>query len=100
MFELRKNKWLLPGQPGYNIWLSVQVFGCPYLKYMYKGDFWLQIYGCPSDNCISKFGCPVTFLVVPGARTTEISNAVNYHFELATDHDYELLPSIGHWLDS
>ncbi len=35
----------------------------------------LQIYGCPSDNCISIFGCPATFLVVPGARTTKISNA-------------------------
>ncbi len=21
-----------PGQPGYNYWLSVQVFGCPYLE--------------------------------------------------------------------
>ncbi len=49
-------------------------FGCPYLEYMYKGDFWLQIYGCLSDNCISIFSCPTTFLVVPGARTTKISN--------------------------
>ncbi len=34
----------------------------------------VKIYGCPSDNCISIFGCPATFLVVPGARTTEISS--------------------------
>ncbi len=32
VFELRKNKWLSHGQPSYNIWLSVQVFGCPYLE--------------------------------------------------------------------
>ncbi len=75
VFELRKNKWLSHGQPGYNFWLSAQVFGCPYLEYMYKGDLWQQIYGCSSDNCISIFGCPATFLVVPGARTTKISNA-------------------------
>ncbi len=31
VFELRKNKWLSHGQPGYNFWLSVQGFGCPYL---------------------------------------------------------------------
>ena len=29
VFELRKNKWLFHGQPGYNFWLYVQVFGCP-----------------------------------------------------------------------
>ncbi len=75
VFELRKNKWLSHGQPGYNFWLSVHVFGCAYLEYMYKGDFWLQIYGCPLDNCIGLYGCPVTFLVVPGARTTKILNA-------------------------
>ena len=32
VFELRKNKWLSHGQPDYNFWLSVQVFGCPYLE--------------------------------------------------------------------
>ena len=79
VFELRKNKWLSHGQPGYNFRLSVQVFGCPYLEHipfiLYKSNFWWQINGCPSDNWISIFGCPATFLVVPGARTTEISNA-------------------------
>ncbi len=35
----------------------------------------MEIYGCPSDNRISIFGCPATFLVVPGARTTKFSNA-------------------------
>ncbi len=37
-----------------------------------------KFYGCPSDNRISICGCPVTFLVVPGARTTKISNAGGY----------------------
>ncbi len=32
LFKLRKNKWLSHGQPGYNIWLSVQVFGCPNME--------------------------------------------------------------------
>ena len=32
VFELRKNKWLSHGQPGYNFRLSVQVFGCPHLE--------------------------------------------------------------------
>ena len=40
----------------------------------FKGEFWLQIYGCLSHNSISIFGCPATFLVVPGARTTKILN--------------------------
>ena len=48
VFELRKNKWLSHGQQSYNFWLSVQVFGCP-----------------------------VTFLVVPGAWTIKFSNAVS-----------------------
>ncbi len=43
-------------------------FDCPYPGslvgiYTYKDEFWLQIYGCPSDNCISLFGCLVAFLV-------------------------------------
>ncbi len=65
VFKLRKINWLSHGQPDYNIRLSVQVFGCPYLeseKYVYKGDFCLQINGCPLDNCISIFGCPASFL--------------------------------------
>ena len=33
VFELRKNKWLYNGQPGFNLWLSVQDFGCPYLEF-------------------------------------------------------------------
>ena len=32
----------------------------------------------PIYNCIS-IGCPGTVLVVPGARTTEISNAAKFH---------------------
>ncbi len=36
----------------------------------------MKIDDCLSDNHISMFGCPATFLVVPGARTTKISNAV------------------------
>ncbi len=35
VFELSQNKWLSHGQPGYNLWLSVQVFGCPYLVCLY-----------------------------------------------------------------
>ncbi len=60
VFELRKNKWLSHGQSRYNICLLyVQVFGCPYMEYMCKGELWLRIYGCPSDNCISDFfSCP------------------------------------------
>ena len=36
----------------------------------------VKIHGWPSDNCISIFGCPAIALVVPGARTTKILNAV------------------------
>ena len=75
VFELRKNKWLSHGQPGYNIWLSVQVFGCPYMVALEFHSLGVKIYGCPSDNCISFFACPANCLVVPGARTTKISNA-------------------------
>ncbi len=35
----------------------------------------VKLYGWPSDNCISIFGCPATFVVVPGARITKILNA-------------------------
>ena len=81
VFESTKNKWLSSGQPGYSFWLPVQLFGCPFCRIyhiglrVYKDSFWLQIYGCLLDNCIIIFGCPATFLVVPGARTTKISNA-------------------------
>ncbi len=34
VFELRKNKCLSHRQPGYNLWLSIQVFGCPILEYI------------------------------------------------------------------
>ena len=78
MFELRKNKWLSDGQPGYNFWLSVQVFGCPYMVALEFHTLGVKMYGCPSDNCIRFFSCPATCLVVPGTRTTEISNA-GYH---------------------
>ena len=71
VFELRKNKWSY-GQPGYSFWLSVKYL--EYIKTQCKGEFWPQIYGCPLDNCISIFGCPATFLVLPGARTTKILN--------------------------
>ena len=54
-------------------------------KYKYKGEFWLLIYGCPSDNCISIFACPVTFLLVPGTRTTKISNAA-YKYYISIKH--------------
>ena len=33
VFEIRKNTWLYHGQPYYNLWLSVQISGCPYLEY-------------------------------------------------------------------
>ncbi len=79
VYELRKSKWLSHGHPGYNFWLSVPVFGCPYLE---QGKWVVEFYswgmksdGCPLDNHISIFGCPPTFLFVPGARTTKISNA-------------------------
>ncbi len=76
VFEIRKKKWLSHGQPDYN-------FGCP-SKFLVvhtwntctKVTSSLQIYGCPSDNFTSILGCPATLLVVPGARTTKISNAV------------------------
>ncbi len=79
VFELIKNK--LYGCSDNQVTIS----GCPFKFFfllsvhdihMYKGEFWLQIYGCPSDNCINIFGRPVTFLVVPGAWTTKILNAV------------------------
>ncbi len=45
-------------------------FGCPYMvNNMATVEFhcWgVKIYGCPLDNCVSIFGCPATFLVVPG----------------------------------
>ena len=37
----------------------------------------MKIYGCPSDNRISIFGCPATFLVISGARTTKFLNPVS-----------------------
>ncbi len=33
-----------------------------------------------SQKTASVLGCPATFLVVPGARTTEVSKAVNMLF--------------------
>ncbi len=73
-------------QPDLNFWLSVQVFGCPYLEQGIrqlvagvKFHSWgIKIYGCPLDNCSSIFS-PATFLVVPDERTTEISNAEMEH---------------------
>ncbi len=35
-------------------------------------NFWLQIYGYSLDNWIIHFGCPPTYLVVPGKQTTVI----------------------------
>ncbi len=96
------------GQPGFNFWLSVQGFGCPYLEQGKWGQVsqWRhgKIYGCPSDNHINIFGCPVTFLVVPGARTTKISNAAytGYEFKktlrVASErkvHGFEALLHVG-----
>ena len=34
VFPLRKNKWLSHGQPSYKLWLSIQVFSCPYLEHI------------------------------------------------------------------
>ncbi len=56
---------------------SIEVFGCINKVYgveFQSGD--MKIYGCPSDNHVSIFGCPATFFVVPGARarTTKILN--------------------------
>ena len=83
VFKIGTNKWLSHGQPGYNLWLSVQVFGCPYLEHgsgRVEFHSWgMKFYGCSSDNRISIFGCPATFLVVPGARTTKFSNADTSH---------------------
>ena len=65
---------------------QVTISGCPLKKclvvrtwnkvlvYMYKGEFWLQLYDCPLDNCISIFGCLATYLVALGAWTTKILN--------------------------
>ncbi len=75
MFELRKNKWLSHRQPGYNFWMSVQVFGCLYLE---QGK-WGQVSQLGHENLwlshISIFGCLATCLVVPGAWTTKTLNA-------------------------
>ncbi len=38
-----------------NDWFSLII------SHMSKGEFWLQTYGCPSDNRIGIFGCPPTF---------------------------------------
>ena len=54
----------------HNFLLSVQVFGCSYLEYTYKGEFWLKFI----NSIDSILGCPATFLVVPGAQTTKILN--------------------------
>ncbi len=59
-----------------SFWLSV------YLEQVNGVEFHscgMKIYGCPSDNHISIFGCPTTVLVVPGARTTEFSKAAHNH---------------------
>ncbi len=67
MFELRKNKWLSQGQPGYNFWLSVQIF----LLYV------LGIYTEVSFGYRFMVVCWTTasvFLVVPGVQTTKILN--------------------------
>ena len=77
VFELSKNKWLSHGQPSCNFWLSVHVFGCPYLEQGKWGrisqleheNWWLSV-----GQHISIFGCPVTYLAVSGARTNKISN--------------------------
>ncbi len=67
VFELRRNK-SMDNQVTISGCLSKFLVVCTYLEYIhihtYKGEFWLQIYGFPLDNCISIFGCPVIFLVV------------------------------------
>ena len=80
--ELRQNKWLSHRQPSFNFWLCDKMFGCP--SFFFKGEFWLQIYGCPPDNGIIGFGYPAFFFLifiylfiflVTSKRTTVISHA-------------------------
>ena len=59
-------------KPGYHFWLSIQVFGCPYMEHDKQQWLWL---GFTVVQLHQYFGCPATFLVVPGARTNKISNA-------------------------
>ena len=40
-----------------------------------NSDFWMQTFDCPPDNISIIFRCPELILVVPGERTTTISNA-------------------------
>ena len=42
----KENKWLSHGQQDYNLWLSGQIFGCPYLEYtLTKGSFGYRFMG-------------------------------------------------------
>ncbi len=69
VFELRKNKWLSHGQPGYNFWLSLQVFGCPYFKFTRtKVSFGNRLTVVHKTTAVSIFGCLTTFLVVGVCR--------------------------------
>ncbi len=51
---------------------QVAISGCPpqllVVFIHYKGEFWLQIYGCPPDNCIIIFGCQLLFLLLSWAN--------------------------------
>ncbi len=69
VFELRKNKWLSHGQPGYIFWLSVQVVGCPYTWSKVNGvefhswgmKYWRLSVGQPHQYFWLSgdfFGCP------------------------------------------
>ncbi len=54
----------------------------------------MKIYGCPSDNYISIFGCPATFLVVPGAQTTKILNARYGSLAIMSKEIFKILHAI------
>ncbi len=79
VFEIRKNTWLYHGQPYYNLWLSVQISGCPYLEYtLTKVSFGYRLIGFMVVRRTTASVFSVVrrlFLVVSGARTTKLSNA-------------------------
>ena len=61
VFELRKNKRLSYGQPGYNFWLSVQVSGYPYLAAVEFHIWEVKLRRSNSHLCYSKLASHLQF---------------------------------------
>ena len=65
VFELRKNKRLSHRQPGYKIWLSVHVFGCPNVATVDFTAGASKFMVVRQTTLISIFGCLDTFFGCP-----------------------------------